>query len=121
MLAEHGMTEQQWRVLRALTGELESPEVTELAEITFLLPPSLSRILTHLEQRGLIERSTVAHDQRRATIALTAAGESLVAEIAPKSEALYALIERHLPEERFAILMDELRTLAEFNTDWEVD
>ena len=43
-LRSRGVTEQQWRILRALAhaGPLE---VTELADATFLLGPSLSRIL----------------------------------------------------------------------------
>ena len=54
-LRKHGVTEQQWRILRALahSGPME---VTALAEATFLLAPSLSRILPDLEKRGLIAR-----------------------------------------------------------------
>src|SRR6478609_9362101 len=55
-LRRFGITEQQWRVLRALTSG-ERFEVTELAEATFLLPSSLSRILKDLDERGLIQRS----------------------------------------------------------------
>ncbi len=117
MLAAHGLTEQQWRVLRALTSVDSAPEVTALADITFLLAPSLSRILTKLEARGLIARDTVPHDQRRALISLTSAGTELVEEIAPQSEELYTLIEKHLPHARFADLMEELRSLAEFRVE----
>src|SRR6478609_2079743 len=54
-LRAHDLTEQQWRILRALaaSGEIE---VTELARVAFLLGPSLSRILRDLEGRKLIER-----------------------------------------------------------------
>ncbi len=117
MLAAHDLTEQQWRVLRALTSLDGAPEVTALADITFLLAPSLSRIITKLEDRGLISRDTVPQDQRRALISLTRAGIELVAEIAPQSEALYSLIENHLPHERFADLMEGLQSLAEFRID----
>ena len=47
-LHHFGITEQQWRVLRALTT-VETIEVLALAEATFLLPPSLSRILKDLD------------------------------------------------------------------------
>ena len=56
-LRNHGLTEQQWRILRALTA-VETIEVTELARTAFLLGPSLSRILRDLEARHLIERRT---------------------------------------------------------------
>src|SRR6201982_2692041 len=54
-LRNHGLTEQQWRILRALTS-VDEIEVTELAHVAFLLGPSLSRILRDLEARPLIER-----------------------------------------------------------------
>src|SRR6202051_4457534 len=47
-LRNHGLTEQQWRILRALTA-VDAIEVTELARVAFLLGPSLSRILRDLE------------------------------------------------------------------------
>ena len=47
MLRSHGVTEQQWRVLRALM-EHEELEVTQLAERSFILSPRLSRILQNL-------------------------------------------------------------------------
>ena len=63
-LRNHGLTEQQWRILRALTA-VDAIEVTELARVAFLLGPSLSRILRDLEARDLIERRTAEADLRR--------------------------------------------------------
>src|ERR1700752_785777 len=60
-LRNHGLTEQQWRILRALTGG-GTIEVTELARVAFLLGPSLSRILRDLEARDLIEGRTAEAD-----------------------------------------------------------
>src|SRR6202051_4864901 len=54
-LRDHGLTEQQWRILRALAA-IDAIEVTELARVAFLLGPSLSRILRALEERHLIVR-----------------------------------------------------------------
>src|SRR5215831_10707129 len=72
-LRSHGLTEQQWRILRALAA-IEAIEVTELARTAFLLGPSLSRILRDLDARGLIERRTAAADQRRAVVSITPRG-----------------------------------------------
>ena len=47
-LRQHGLTEQQWRILRALAAT-DAIEVTELARVAFLLGPSLSRILRDLD------------------------------------------------------------------------
>ena len=69
-LRRHGLTEQQWRILRALTS-VETIEVTELARVAFLLGPSLSRILRDLEARDLIERRTAEADLRRAVVSIS--------------------------------------------------
>src|SRR5580658_2999959 len=69
-LRRHRLTEQQWRILRAL-AEVEAIEVTELARTAFLLGPSLSRILRDLEARQLIERRTAKTDQRRAVVSIS--------------------------------------------------
>lgn len=102
-LREHGLTEQQWRILRALTSVTEA-EVTELARIACLLGPSLSRILRDLEARGLITRRTVVRDQRRGTISITSRGNDLIAQVAPLSETIYAQITERYGEARLAAL-----------------
>ena len=63
-LRRHDLTEQQWRILRALAA-IDTIEVSELARTAFLLGPSLSRILRDLEARKLIERKTAKTDLRR--------------------------------------------------------
>lgn len=112
LLAEHDLTEQQWRVLRALSAASGPLEVGDIASTTFLLGPSLSRILSNLEDRNLITRQPVHDDLRRSAVSLTAAGESLVATVAPESEAIYAHIEKSYGAKRLRQLLDELGTLA---------
>ncbi len=83
LLADHDLTEQQWRVLRALAAADEPVSVGAVADRTFLLGPSLSRIVTNLEARQLIERTTATDDQRRSNLELAAAGRALVARDRP--------------------------------------
>src|SRR6202790_3160820 len=90
-LRNHGLTEQQWRILRALAS-IDSIEVTELARVAFLLGPSLSRILRDLEARHLIERRTDKADLRRAVVSISDKGVKLMETVAPSSEAIYAAI-----------------------------
>ena len=115
MLAEHELTEQQWRVLRALTAADSPLEVGALARSTSLLAPSLSRILTNLEDRDLIERRRVSHDHRRASISLTPDGDALVRRVAPSSEAMYNRIEEEFGADRLEHLLRELHDLAEID------
>lgn len=76
-IGEYGVTEQQWRILRALVTT-PSLEVTDLARATFLLGPSLSRILRDLEHRQLIRRRVDPEDAQRAHISISPMGLALV-------------------------------------------
>ncbi|MDH3293566.1 MAG: homoprotocatechuate degradation operon regulator HpaR [Acidimicrobiia bacterium] len=117
LLAEHDLTEQQWRVLRALSAATEPVDASALAGGTFLLAPSLSRILANLEHRGLVVRSTAPDDQRRSLIALTDDGRQLVALVAPDSERTYQRIEQAFGRRRLQRLLAELHDLARLDVD----
>jgi homoprotocatechuate degradation regulator HpaR len=109
-LRRHGLTEQQWRILRALAA-VETIEATELARTAFLLGPSLSRILRDLEARQLIERRLANADQRRSVLSISARGLKLMEEVAPSSEAIYAAITRRYGARKLAELQDMLGVL----------
>ena len=70
ILREHGITEQQWRVLRTLndTGDMEP---NQLADACLILSPSLTRMLAAMEQSEMIVRTRSSVDQRRQVISLT--------------------------------------------------
>jgi homoprotocatechuate degradation regulator HpaR len=97
-------------VLRALahSGPLS---ITELANATCLLPPSLSRILPDLEARTLIRRKQADADLRRSVISLEPKGLRLIATHAPYSEEIYDGIEAHFGAARLAQLFELLREL----------
>ncbi|SFI75660.1 homoprotocatechuate degradation operon regulator HpaR [Bradyrhizobium sp. Gha] len=111
-LREHGLTEQQWRILRALAA-IEAAEVTELARTAFLLGPSLSRILRDLEARNLIERRTAKTDQRRSMVSISREGVKLMASVAPSSEAIYAEITQRFGARKLAELQEMLGELEQ--------
>ena len=114
------LTEQQWRVLRALKQH-ETIEATRLAAATFLLAPSLTRILRDLEARRLIRRRADPDDGRVALIGLTAQGLALLAEMGAHSERIYKAIETRLGRERLERLMVELDEIeAELQAPLEV-
>jgi homoprotocatechuate degradation regulator HpaR len=117
-LRSHGLTEQQWRILRALTA-VDAIEVTELARMAFLLGPSLSRILRDLESRQLVERKTAEVDQRRAVVSISAKGLKLIEAVAPTSEAIYAEITRRFGARRLSELQEMLAALEQSLADME--
>ena len=110
VLNEHGITEQQWRIVRALidTGPLEPREIGKLCRIS---SPSLAGVLARMEELGLIRRKRLDHDQRRVRVSLTPRSRSLSARMAPQIEARYRRIESLIGKEfsvRFYRALDEL-------------
>lgn len=112
LLSRHDLTEQQWRVLRALGAEIEPVDAGTLADATSLQAPSLSRILANLADRRLIDRTSAWDDQRRAVISLSTLGAELVSSVAPESETIYAEIEAKFGEQQLRQLVAELHTLT---------
>jgi homoprotocatechuate degradation regulator HpaR len=111
------LTEQQWRILRALSST-ETIEATELAHVSFLLAPSLSRILRDLEVRKLIERRTVEGEAARQGVYSTKGG--LIQVVAPTSEAIYASIGNRCGAGKLAKLQKMLGELDQSLTEVDV-
>jgi homoprotocatechuate degradation regulator HpaR len=95
VLNAHGITEQQWRVVRALLehGPLEPRQIGEICTI---LSPSLTGVLARMDDLGLITRTRLDHDQRRVRVALTPKSRGLAVRIAPQVEAVYQHLEARL-------------------------
>ena len=93
VLNHFGVTEQQWRSLRAL-DEHEQLEPRELCELCQILSPSMAGMLARMEELKLVERSRVAADQRRVMVRLAEKGDRLIDEIAPLIERQYRLMEK---------------------------
>ena len=111
MLKAHGISEQQWRVLRVL-NEQGPTEPTKLAEQSVILTPCLTRILDNLESRELVSRSRHPDDGRRQVAVLTDKGHAMIAEITPESAAIYQALEQSFGHEETHVLMRALRALA---------
>lgn len=95
LLHRHGITEQQWRVMRAL-AEFGPMEPKDLCEACKILSPSLAGVLTRMDDLGFVKRTRFDNDQRRVRVALTPKSRALVARITPQVETVYAQIEAEL-------------------------
>ena len=110
MLADAGVTEQQWRVLRVL-DERGPMDPTEIAERSVLLLPSLTRILQTLAAKGLVTRSAHPTDRRRQVVEITEAGQQLIAENLTESQRLTQWLRDSMGAERLDQLLDLLNEL----------
>lgn len=110
ILNAHGITEQQWRIVRALldSGPLEPREIGERCRIS---SPSLTGVLQRMDDLGWVTRERFADDQRRVKVSLTRRARDLADAMAPEIEAVYARIEAHIGADfvrRFYATLDEL-------------
>jgi homoprotocatechuate degradation regulator HpaR len=110
VITAHGLTEQQWRVIRALneTGPLEPRQISDICTIS---SPSMAGVLSRMESMGLITKERFPEDQRRVLVALTRKSVNLVRVISKDLEAHYRELERAVgPEivERVYRAVDDL-------------
>ena len=90
----HGITDQQWRVMRAL-WEQEHLTSKQISQITLIPAPSLVGILDRLEKKGLLGRLRSVEDRRLVFIRPTKAGRELQEIMLPKIDKIHNfLIER---------------------------
>lgn len=115
ILRRHALTEQQWRVLRTVSEKAEM-DLTRLAELSSLMPASLSRIVQDLTERKLVSRRIRGKRHRHAPIYVTGAGHALIAKLSPDIVAINAEMLRLFGEEHMlelvALLREYVRTVA---------
>jgi homoprotocatechuate degradation regulator HpaR len=117
-LRGHGLSDQQWRVLRVL-GEDHAKggagvETGHIAREAFIIGPSLSGVLSRMERDGLIERERDANDQRRTVVRATRKGLDSVQTLSHTIEAHYRWMEQRLGKDKLQTLyglLDEVIAL----------
>lgn len=112
ILQEIPLTEQQWRVIRAL-DEYDELESKQLAEMCCILSPSLTGIISRLEQQDYIQRRRSPEDQRRVLISLTEKAKTMFNTISPTLEARYQEITEQFSRENMEQLDKLLSQLCQ--------
>lgn len=110
MLADVGVTEQQWRVLRVL-AERGTLDPTEIADRSCLLMPSLTRILQTLSSKGLVRRGAHPTDRRKQLVTITDTGRRLIDDNLLESQRLNAWLRESFGAEKLDALLDLLNEL----------
>jgi len=112
VLNQHGVTEQQWRILRVLLDE-DGLEPRQLCERCLISSPSIAGVLMRMEEAGLIKRERMEHDQRRVKVTVTAATKKLGKSIAPIIEREYLELEKKVGVKQLQQVYDTLDTLLQ--------
>ncbi|MEB2649180.1 homoprotocatechuate degradation operon regulator HpaR [Pseudomonas canadensis] len=113
-LNEHGLTEQQWRIIRILEqyGELE---IYQLAELACILKPSMTGVLVRMEAAGMVHRRRAEQDQRRVLVTLADKGKASFESMSQCMEANYQRLQDQLGEEKLQTLLGLLDDLKNIN------
>lgn len=98
IISHFGLTEQQWRILRML-GECGQAEPREICETCHILSPSMTGVLSRMEDMSLVTRTRMPEDQRRVIVRMTPKAERIVAEMVPLIEEQYRIIEQSFSSE----------------------
>jgi homoprotocatechuate degradation regulator HpaR len=110
MLADTGLTEQQWRLLRVLS-ESGPLEATILSNRASLLLPSQTRIVQSMEARGLVVRRPHPSDKRRHTVEITQSGQEIIDENMDRAKEIARAFSSALGHNNFNTLLDLLELL----------
>ncbi len=112
VLNQHGVTEQQWRILRVLLDE-DGLEPRQLCERCLISSPSIAGVLTRMEEAGWIQRERMEHDQRRVKVTVTAATKKLDKSMDPMIEREYLELENKVGVKQLQQVYDALDTLLQ--------
>ncbi|HRD82000.1 MAG TPA: MarR family transcriptional regulator [Saprospiraceae bacterium] len=77
-----GITVDQWLILQELDRQ-DGQSQLDIAKATYKDPPTMTRILDILVEKGLVHRAHDPADRRRFNILLTPAGRSKIEEVLP--------------------------------------
>ena len=112
MLAQSDITEQQWRILRALS-ENGPIEATKLANLAVLQLPSQTRILSSMEKRGLVIRTNNQEDKRKQTVHIAESGQAIIDKHKASAAALAKRFQQVMGKRDFDRLLALLEKLEQ--------
>ncbi|NBE99531.1 MarR family transcriptional regulator [Nonomuraea sp. KC401] len=101
--AAHSLTPTQFATLAAVERH-SGITPGELAELEKVQPPSMTRVIAKLEERGLVARTPHPTDRRQVTVTVTEAAEKLLKEERRRKEAWLTQRLKDLSSEERAIL-----------------
>lgn len=106
-LKEHDITPEQWSVLYQI-DRTEGMIQKEIAKRAGKDKPTTTRILDHLEGKGLVYKRTGENDRRSFLVYITEKGHSLVQETIPIEAQVTEDIKKCISNDEYELLKDLL-------------
>ena len=113
---EHGISEQQWRILRVL-WEVHDCTSAELAKKTLLPSPSMVGIIDRMTSKSLVTRQRSDEDRRIVHVSLTEKGQTLHAELMPQIDAVYKQIMSRCDSDAWQTMINTLQVIVDTDSN----
>ncbi len=109
---EHGISEQQWRILRVLweVGECTS---AKLAKRTLLPSPSMVGIIDRMMAKGLVVRQRGDEDRRIVNVSLADKGRSLEGKLVPLIDAVYEEVMARCDRQAWQTMIETMQVIID--------
>jgi len=105
-----GLTVPQWRIMLTLWHHREC-RFGELAKLTSIEPPTLSRLLNAMTTARLVKRQRIKTDTRSVNVSLTRSGAALFEKTIPFAEDVNARYLKGIPAADVTALRRSLATI----------
>lgn len=115
-LKDYDITPEQWSLLYHID---RSPGMIqkEIADKTYKDKPATTRILDHLESKGLIYKEAGVQDRRSYLVYCTERGHATIRETIPVEEGLTEEVKRLLTEEQYSLMIALLQRINNYATE----
>jgi DNA-binding MarR family transcriptional regulator len=113
LLREHGLTPSQYNVLRILRGEGKPLPILEIASRTVTVVPGITGLIDRLEQAAFVNRLRCDKDRRIIYVALTDAGDTVLAGLDEPLIALHRKLLGQLSQTEMKELIQLLEKVRE--------
>jgi len=111
LLQPHGLTMQQYNILRILKGQYPNPSTNNLVKDRMLDRNSdVTRLIDRMIRNGLVTRTSCEKDRRRVDILITQQGLDILEAIQAQETDL-DMIANRLPEDQQRVMNDMLDRL----------
>jgi len=111
---QHGISEQQWRILRVL-WEVSECTTAELAKRTLLPSPSMVGIIDRMVAKGLLIRQRSDQDRRIVNVRLTEKGQAMESDLMPQIDDIYEQMMSRCDDEAWATMIETMQVIINTN------
>ena len=113
VVGAEGITSQQYNVLRILRGARAPLPTMEISGRMIETACGITRLVTTLEQKGLVKREQWAGDRRQYLCQITAAGLHLLERLDPPINAIDESLGESVDQNRLPLFLDVLSEIRD--------